>query len=98
MVTLVGDREYYYSCGMHHFGLPECEVLPVRCRPVKRRTSMNRFNNYLLAENPTLSSGHTFSVAQDAPRFRLTHLKDERHDEEVELFRNPHGIWRLDAV
>jgi hypothetical protein len=25
-VVLIGDRDYYYSCGMHHFGLPECEV------------------------------------------------------------------------
>jgi hypothetical protein len=98
VVTLVGDREYYYSCGMHHFGLPECEV-PRALPPGEAADLMNRFNNYLLAENPTLSSGHTFSLAQDAPRYLLTHLKDERHEpEEDDLFWNPHGIWRLDAV
>lgn len=25
-VVLVGDTHSFYSCGMHHFGLPECEV------------------------------------------------------------------------
>lgn len=25
-IVLVGDKDTFYSCGMHHFGLPECEV------------------------------------------------------------------------
>src|SRR5215470_9772957 len=26
VVVLIGDADYYYSCGMHHFGLPECAL------------------------------------------------------------------------
>ncbi|HSI62517.1 MAG TPA: DUF4261 domain-containing protein [Candidatus Saccharimonadia bacterium] len=98
VVTLVADQEYYYSCGMHHFGLPDCEA-PSALSLDDAADLINGFNHFLLIDKPTLVSGHTFSFAQDAPRYRLTHHKDERHDpQEDDLFWNPHGLWRLDAV
>ncbi len=95
-VVLIGDKDYYYSCGMHHFGLPECEV--PRSIPVGEAADlMNRFNFYQIEEHPELSSGHTFSLSANEPRFRLSLEKDTRHDEE-DLFYNPSGIWRLNVT
>jgi hypothetical protein len=95
-VVLIGDGKYYYSCGMHHFGLPECEVQ--RSIPVGEAADlMNRFNFWQIVGHPKLSPGHTFSLTATAPHFRLSLEPDIRHGQES-LFHNPHGIWRLNAV
>jgi len=95
-VALIGDIGYYYSCGMHHFGVPECEV--PRSIPVAEAADLiNRFNFWQIVEHPKLSPGHTFSLTQTAPHFRLSLEPDTRHDKE-DLFYNPHGIWRLNGI
>lgn len=96
VVVLVGDRDYYYSCGMHHFGYPECAV-PTSVPVAQAADLMNQFNFWQIADKPTVSSGHTFSVARDAPVWRLTLGEDRRHDAE-DLFFNPHGVWVLGAA
>lgn len=65
-VTLIADSERYYSCGMHHFGLPESS-LPRSIEIAAAADLMNRFNIYQIAEHPQLVPGHTFSSAPDAP-------------------------------
>ena len=95
-VVLIGDHDYYYSCGMHHFGLPECEV-PRSIPVIKATDLMNRFNFWQLVERPKLAPGHTFSLTETAPRFRLSLQTDARHDNE-DLFHNPHGVWRLNTA
>jgi hypothetical protein len=92
-VVLIGDQKHYYSCGMHHFGLPECEA--PRSIPVDEAADlMNEFNFWQIAERPKLAAGHTFSLNPTAPHFRLSLEQDTRHTKE-DLFYNPHGIWRL---
>ncbi len=50
-VVLVGDEEHYYSCGMHHFGLPDCEV--PRALPGEEAADLiNRFNFWQIVEAP----------------------------------------------
>jgi hypothetical protein len=95
-VVLIGDRNYYYSCGMHHFGLPECEA-PTSIPAAEAADLMNRFNFWQITEHPKLSPGHTFSLTATAPRFRLSLQRDSRHAEDS-LFHNPHGLWRLDTI
>ncbi|HEY1084723.1 MAG TPA: hypothetical protein VGE29_20830, partial [Prosthecobacter sp.] len=92
-VTLIADSERYYSCGMHHFGLPESS-LPRSIEIAAAADLMNRFNIYQIAEHPQLVSGHTFSTASDAPFYRLALSPDSRHDAD-DLFHNPHGVWDL---
>lgn len=92
-VVLVRDQEHYFSCGMHHFGLPECEV--ASSTPVAEAAElMNQFNFWQIHDKPTVASGETFSLTATAPRFRLALGADTRSEEE-HLFHNPHGIWRL---
>lgn len=95
-VTLVGDEHYYYSCGMHLFGLPDCE-LSTSFGVTQAADQMNQFNYWRILERPALNTGHTFSVAPDAPRFRLALEHDSRHAPD-DLFHNPHGLWRLHAA
>ncbi|MGC1273870.1 MAG: hypothetical protein WBC44_09200 [Planctomycetaceae bacterium] len=95
-VVLIGDESNYYSCGMHHYGLPECEV--GRSVPIGEAARlMNMFNFYQISEQPQFSSGHTFSADESSPIFRLTRSAESRYDED-DLFHNPHGIWRLDPT
>lgn len=96
-VTLIGgDDDYYYSCGMHHFGLPECS-LHRSIDPSQGADIIHRFNMYQIVEKPALASGHTFSLAADSPVFRLTREDDTRHDKD-DRFHNPHGVWYLDPT
>jgi hypothetical protein len=95
-VVLIADDSHFFSCGMHHFGLPECEV--PRSIPIAEAAElMNRFNFWQIDEKPVLSSGHTFSLNVEAPSYRLKLLPDARHDDD-HLFYNAHGVWRLEAV
>jgi hypothetical protein len=92
-VVLIGDERCYYSCGMHHFGLPECEA-PRDYPHVQAADVMNRFNFWRITERPTLESGHTFSLSSESPSFRLSLCRDTRHGPD-DLFHNSHGIWQL---
>lgn len=96
VVVLIGDEHYFYSCGMHHFNLPDCQAsrqLPI----AEAADTMNRFNYYQIVERPILASGHTFSLTADSPSYRLALISDARHGED-ELFRNPQGLWNMERA
>ncbi len=96
VVVLTGDNNDYYSCGMHHFGLPESQVS--RAMPIQEAADLlNRFNYYQIEEKPNLASGHTFSLTADSRYYRIKLLKDYRHPDD-DLFHNPFGVWNLDAI
>lgn len=95
-VVLVGGDDHYYSCGMHHFGLPECAV-PTSVDVGEAADLMNRFNFWQIDQRPTLGSGHTFSLSEDEPAWRLTLESDKRFESEDPFF-NPHGVWVLNPV
>lgn len=93
MVVLIGGEAWYYSCGMHHFALPEC-ALP-RSVPVEEAAElMNQFNFYRIVEAPVLASGHTFSMSAQAPVHELMQMDDQQH-EPGDPFFNEHGVWHL---
>ena len=81
---------------MHHFGLPECAV--PRSIPIGEAADlMNRFNYWQIAEAPSLQTGHTFSLSENDPRFRLALEPDSHHSDDHPFF-NQHGIWHLTAA
>ncbi len=94
VVVLAGDSEGWYSCGMHHFGLPDAMVNDGR--PDVPDT-LQAFNKYLLIESPDLRTGSTFSKDNDSPRRRLRWAEDDVFDP-TDLFHNPHGRWHLDPI
>jgi hypothetical protein len=96
VVTLVADADWFYSCGMHNLALADCEV-PVSLGTQAGAELMNVFNHWRVAESPVLEDGHTFSLAADAPRYRVRVVPDSRH-EPGDPFFNPHGLWRLLAA
>jgi len=95
-ITLVADRDYFYSCGMHNFSLPDCEV-PRSLGDEFAAELMNTFNHWQLTEKPVLQDRHTFSLTSTAPRYRVHRVSDSRH-ESGEPFFNPRGLWRLNEA
>lgn len=96
VVNLIADQEQYYSCGMHHFKLPECAVS--RDIPTEEAADlMNQFNFWQVCESPVLQSGHTFSLSEESPHYRLIHSPDLRHHPD-DLFHNSHGVWNLELA
>jgi hypothetical protein len=91
-VVVVHDSSGWYSCGMHHFCLPDAIVHDAK--PDARET-LEAFNKYLLLEAPELKTGHTFGKDAEAIRRRLRWTEDERFPAD-DLFHNPHGVWNLD--
>jgi hypothetical protein len=95
-VTLIGDGGIFYSCGMHHFGLPECSI-PASVPANEAADTMNRFNFWNIVDHPHLNSGETFSVDAVSPPYRLLLSNDVRHPSD-HPFHNPHGVWSLTPV
>ena len=92
-VVLVGDDQFFYSCGMHNFGLPDAQISN-RFDPGEGADLLNRFNYWQIVEKPVLEPGHTFSLTETSPHFQLELLEDPRHGDD-NTFRNPNGIWEL---
>jgi len=95
-VILLGDDQFYYSCGMHHFLLPESQISTNT--PIESAAdTLNRFNYYQIIEKPDLQQGHTFSLTPDSPYYKLN-LRDEQRYTNDESFYNPYGIWTMESV
>jgi hypothetical protein len=92
-VVLVGHESYYYSCGMHNFGLPDAQISK-SFDAAEAADSINRFNYWQIVEKPVLKSGHTVTLTADHPLFRLELVPDKRYPED-DLFHNPNGVWEL---
>ena len=97
VVLVGGDSGSIYSYGMHHFGLPETEVVAKEIDVDEAIDTINEFNVYQLVDETDLDSGHTFSVNEDAAIFQVSKVEDERHEKQ-DLFHNPNGIWRLERT
>jgi hypothetical protein len=95
-VTLIGGQNYYYSCGMHNFGLPDAS-LSRSIKPDAASEILNAFNYYQLVEKLQLADEHTFSTAPEAPRFRLLSCSYEGYEDTASLY-NPFGRWHLEGI
>jgi hypothetical protein len=92
-VTLIGDEERYFSCGMQSFNLPDV-IISVQIDPEVATDIINDFNLYNLTEKPNLKDGETFSIAKGSPVYKLSLLNDFRYEED-DIFYNPCGLWVL---
>jgi hypothetical protein len=92
-VTYVGSNGAFYSCGMHNLGHPDA-LVEANIQPNDAARLLHTFVGYLLVEKPTLKDRETFSIAADAPRYRLFHEPCKKY-EPGNLFHNPFGIWKM---
>lgn len=95
-VSLVEGDEYFYSCGMHNFGLPDVSV--DRNAGIADATRLlNQFNSYQLEDLPQLDEGDYFSLDEHSPRYKLTFEACEVFEPE-HPFYNPFGRWHLRSL
>ena len=96
VVMLLAGKRYFYSCGMHHFGLPD-SAIEKRLEVRDAANFLNKFNYWRIIEQRELHSGQTFSLDEQSRGFRLRLMPDEMNPEN-DLFHNPHGLWHLEAI
>ncbi len=82
-----------YSCGMHNMGYHDA-IITSKLPPQEAVALLDTFLKYLLVEQPAIGDGHTFSIAPDAPTYRL-HLEPCTLYPADDPFFNPFGMWRL---
>lgn len=92
-ITYGREEKFYYSCGMHVFGLPDA-IVEIHLVPEAAADLMASFLQYCLIENPELKNGQTFSMGTDTPIYELEKLECVHFDSNS-LLHNPHGIWKL---
>ncbi|WP_145227244.1 DUF4261 domain-containing protein [Gimesia algae] len=95
-VMLAGDEQFFYSTGMHIFGLPDATV-PATIENQAAAQLLTEFNHYRIFEAAQIKDGQTFSLAADAPHFRL-HLKEDEINAGQECFVNPYGRFLLEPL
>ena len=96
MVFLINDTDYFFSCGMQNFGLPDC-CISNKEDPQLAAYVMNVFNVYLFTEKPEINDGHTFSPDEDSPKYVLNRREDFIYGDD-ECFGNPLGRYILERV
>ena len=92
-VALVEGEEYYYSCGMHHFGKADVAIALTEDISLAIYV-MNVFNYYRLTESPILQDGHTFQPDIECPQYVLEWIADSEYTADSHCY-NPHGRWLL---
>ncbi|MFE3574651.1 DUF4261 domain-containing protein [Lysinibacillus sp. NPDC059133] len=93
-VTVAEEDDFYYTCGMHCFGLPDVITFKNQVSIEYAQELMQIFCLYNLIEKPYLEDGSTFSLAEEHPIFVLRY-SDCRHIPEDHLFYNKYGVWAL---
>nr|WP_233168543.1 hypothetical protein [Xylophilus sp. ASV27] len=78
---------------MHNLGLKDVVVAAEGTEdPVEL---VRTFTRYAFAEKANIRSGQTFSLASDAPVYRIVDDVGVQYDASS-LFNNPYGFWRLE--
>jgi hypothetical protein len=93
LVVYVMGKDDVFSCGMHNFGLPDAMT---SARDKAAAADMLRtFTRYLLEQAPVFEDGHTFSVREGKPVYRVRKVPARDYGPHS-LFNNPYGAWRLE--
>jgi len=84
-----------FSCGMQHLGLKDTIIYGLPAKTA--HSTLKIWGSYQVIEQPVLKIGETFSIAPDAPRFRILKEKNPVYQQD-ELFYNPFGMWKLKLI
>lgn len=92
VLLVQGEGGAMFTCGMHHFDLPDAEIQMAEASDAA--AWLDTFNTYQLVEAPALLSGHTFHPDADLPKRVIERWPDHRHHPS-DGRHNPFGIWRF---
>lgn len=93
--SIVDNEGTVYSCGMHNLGLPDIILDGEEFQDAVKLIRI--FNYYQIVDKPVIVANQTFSVAADAPVYRII-KEDSQPNAGDEFFENPFGMWRLIPV
>jgi hypothetical protein len=93
LVVYVMGKEDVFSCGMHNFGLPD--AMTSALDKTAAADMLRTFTRYLLEQAPVFEDGHTFSVREGMPVYRVRKVPARDYGPDS-LFNNPYGAWRLE--
>ncbi|EIT84281.1 hypothetical protein A374_15883 [Fictibacillus macauensis ZFHKF-1] len=86
-VQMHRSKGYYYTTGMHVFGLRDLAV-EEKLSPQEASTLFRSFASYVLEEQPDLHDGHSFSIQRDAPIYKL-----REQAAVIDEVDHPYGWW-----
>lgn len=92
-VVLIEGDDYYYSCGMHNFGMADV-ILDLDEEMSLAIYVLNVFNYYRLTEFPIIKEGQTFQPDITSPIYRM-HSTFNIIQADNSLLFNPYGQWHL---
>lgn len=95
-VTLVDYDTYYSSFGMKSFSYPDV-VAPSVTNSEEFISALGSLSFYMVAENPVLNSGETYSNGIEAKFFRMDMKADDRYDN-THIYHNSFGVIHLEAM
>jgi hypothetical protein len=84
-----------FSCGMHHLGLKDAIVCGENTEVLHE--TLNIWGTYQVIDKPEIKLGETFSVAVEAPVFRITEAINPPYKDH-EVLKNPFGMWQLNQI
>lgn len=91
-VSIIYDRENFYSCGMHNFGYPDIWISTNN--KVNIECIIISFLKYLINEKTTIRKGYTFRLNNNTSIYCLGHKQCTVYPKD-DLFFNPLGYWEF---
>lgn len=93
-VAISSPEGKFFTCGMHNLGFKDALVRQLP--PADALQLLREFTYFEVNEEPELAPGHTFSLATNAPVYRLAEVAQQPYAEYPD-FVNPYGMWELIA-
>ncbi|RZL13930.1 MAG: hypothetical protein EOO62_06830 [Hymenobacter sp.] len=91
-VAISSPEGEFFTCGMHNLGFKDALVRDLP--PADAIQLLREFTYFEVNEEPELAIGHTFSLAANAPVYRLAEVGPQPYAAYPD-FVNPYGMWEL---
>ncbi|MES2267715.1 MAG: hypothetical protein V4520_13210 [Bacteroidota bacterium] len=93
--SIMNKEGEVYTCGMHNLGLKDTIIKGEEFQ--ESVIILSTFGFYQLIDKPIIRSGQTFQPDLESLLYRITN-EDNQPNNDIELFENVFGMWRLNRV